>query len=321
MPSSTTTTAPSGPFNPVDRDFFRAGSQDWNNAFIVPGPVVESDGVFHMFYTGHRTEGAGVDRGTVGYITSPDGTDWAFGSEEPLFNGAGVAWTGQALYASSAHILDDGTWVLWLTADARPFSSRGLAIGRATAPAPDGPWTLDDEPAVVPVEGTWYEGGVAHPSVVREDGEWRMYFDGFTTDLDADRDRAIGVARSADGLTWLVDDSPVLRASDDGWDSARVMAPSVVAVPEGYVMTYMSTWRREGKGYLADFGFATSSDGVVWERAAQNPLLGNTGTIGYITSGFGSRIGNELFLYFDAAASITSPASSITALRARLSDL
>jgi hypothetical protein len=148
-----------------------------------------------------------------------------------------------------------------------------------------------------------------------------MYFDGFTTDLDADRDRAIGVARSTDGLTWIVDDTPVMRASGDGWDSARVMAPSVVSMPDGYVMTYMSTWRREGKGYLADFGYATSNDGIAWERAAQNPLLGNRGTIGYITSGFGSRIGNELFLYFDSAASITSPASSITALRARLSDL
>lgn len=320
--TTTTTTVPPGPFVDAGRAFFRAGSADWNNAFIVPGPVLEDDGVYYMFYTGHRLEGAGVDRGTVGYVTSPDGEDWVFGSEEPLFDGAEVDWTGQALYPSSGHVLDDGTWVLWLTADARPFASRGTAIGRATAPGPDGPWVLDAVPSVVPgAEGTWYSKSVGHPSVIRVDDGWRMYFDGFVTDLDTEADRAIGIAESADGVVWEVAEDPVFRASADGWDMARVMAPSVVATDDGYAMTYMSTWRREGQGFLADFGYATSEDGLVWTRGEQNPLLDNTGVIGFITSGFGSVVGSELFLYFDSAASITSAGSSIVAVRADLADL
>jgi hypothetical protein len=320
--TTTTTTEPPGPFQLTPNAFFRSGSKDWNNAFIVPGPVVVNDDVYYMFYTGHKAEGAGVDRGSVGYITSPDGTDWSFGEEEPLFDGAGLDWTAQALYASSAHILEDGTWVLWLTADARPFASRGQAIGRATAPGPDGPWKLDAEPAVVPGgEGTWYEKSVGHPSVIKVGDEWRMYFDGFVSDLDSDPDRAIGVATSPDGVTWTVADEPVFRSSVDGWDKARVMAPSVIALDDGYVMTYISTWRREGQGFLADFGYATSEDGLTWARADQNPLLDNRGTIGYITSGFASPVGNEIFIYFDSAASITSPASSIVALVADIDDL
>lgn len=320
--TTTTTTQPPGAFGLAANAFFRAGSQDWNKAFIVPGPVVEHDDVFYMFYTGHKIEGAGVDRGTVGYITSPDGTDWTFGDEEPLFDGAGVDWAGQALYPSSADILEDGTWVLWLTADARPFASRGQAIGRATAPGPDGPWVLDPEPAIVPgVESSWYATSVGHPSVIKVDEEWRMYFDGFVSDLDSDPDRAIGLATSPDGLTWTVADEPVFAPSADGWDAARVMAPSVIETDDGYVLTYMSTWRREGQGFLADFGYATSNDGLSWTRGSQDQLLDNRGTIGFITSGFGSRIGNEIFIYFDSAASITSPASSIVALVADIEDL
>jgi predicted GH43/DUF377 family glycosyl hydrolase len=319
--TTTTTTEPPKAFEVTPNAFFRAGSKDWNNLFIIPGPVVEQDDVFYMFYTGHKSEGAGVDRGSVGYITSPDGTDWSFGDEEPLFDGAGSDWTAQALYASSAHILEDGTWAVWLTADARPFASRGLAIGRATAPGPDGPWKLDPAPALVPAEGTWYENGVGHPSVVKVGDEWRMYFDGFVGDLDSEPDRAIDMASSSDGLTWTVAEEPVFRASADGWDMARVMAPSVVELDDGYVMTDMSTWRREGQGYLADFGYATSDDGLTWTRAEQGQLLENRGTIGFITSGFASPIGNEIFIYFDSAASITSPASSIIALVANVEDL
>ena len=320
--TTTTTTEPPGPFFVNPTALFRAGSQDWNNAFIIPGPVIEHEGVHYMFYTGHKIEGAGVDRGNVGYVTSPDGTDWSFGDEKPLFDGAGVEWTGQALYASSVEILDDGTWVLWLTADSRPFASRGLAIGRATAPSPDGPWTVDPDPVLVPgEEGTWYSKSVGHPSVIRVGDEWWMYFDGFVSDLDAEADRAVGVATSSDGIDWVVAERPVFTSSPDGWDAARVMAPSVIVTDDTYVMTYMSTWRREGQGFLADFGYATSDDGTTWSRGPENPLIKNTGTIGYITSGFGSTVGNELFLYFDSAASITSPASSILALRAKLSDL
>ncbi len=318
-----------GPFVAEGTPLFKDGSADWNDAFIVPGPVVEHDEVYYMFYTGHTFEGAGVDRGHVGYLTSPDGTDWAFGDEEPLFDGADLDWGEGAVYPSSAMVLDDGTWALWFTTTLTQFSTRGRSIGRATAPGPDGPWVIDPDPVLTGGgEGTWYERGVMHASVVRTGTEWRMYFDGYRQDVDSEADRAISFATSTDGVTWeLYDDpatggiydgsDPVLFPGESGaWDAARVAMPSVVATEDGYVMTYQSSWRLPTPGFLTDFGYATSDDGISWERGVQNPLLGNDGELGFITYGTASLVEDQVMLYFDGASAITSPSSTIYRLYA-----
>jgi len=331
---TTTTTQPDGPFLLDDSGLFKDGSADWNDAFVVPGPVVKADGVFYMFYTGHTWEGAGVDRGHVGYITSPEGLDWSFGDEVPLFDAADLDWAGGAIYPSTAIITDDGTWVVWFSTVLQPFAERGKYIGRATAPGPDGPWSVDPDPVLGPGgEGTWFENGVMHASVVEVADGWRMYFDGYIDDLDSAMDRSIGMAMSTDVTTWefyddpttdgiYADSDPVFTSGQAGaWDGFRVRSPSVVATDGGFVMTYLSSWRLETPGFRSDFGFATSDDGIDWLRAEQNPLIENDGTYGFITDGTASRIDDDIVLYFDGAASVTAPSSTIYHLTAPLADL
>ena len=324
-PSTTTTaTVPDLAFVVSDA-LFAAGPEDWHNLFIVPGPVVEHGDVYYMFYTGHQREGAGVDRGAVGYVTSPDGVFWTFENPGPLFDASERDWSEASIQPSSAMVLDDGTWAVWFTALARPFSSRGLAIGRATAPGPDGPWTVDSEPTLLPGgEGTWNAKGVMHPSVLKVGDEWRMYFDGFINDIDSERDRAIGLATSDDGVTWtlhnnpategqFIESDPVFFPGPEGaWDEARVTSPSVVEVDGRFIMTYMSTWRLQpaGSGFRSDFGYATSDNGLVWTRGADNPFLRDTTKFGYITNGFGALVEGEVVIYFDGASSIAAARSA-----------
>jgi len=315
---------------------FAAGPENWHGAFVTPGPVVDHEGVYYMFYTGHMLEAAGVDRGAVGYVTSPDGIFWSFENPNPLFDADEQEWGEAAIQASSAMVLEDGTWVVWFTALPRAFGTRGAAIGRATAPTVDGPWTVDDVPVLLPGgEGTWNEKIVMHPSVVRVGEEWRMYFDGAIDDLDSDRDRAIGMATSTDGLTWTLFNDPAtgglyelsdpvfFHGADGSWDEFRVLGPSVVQVDGGFVMTYMSTWRLQpaGSGFRSDFGYATSADGITWARSGSNPLIPNKGEFGFITNGFASTVEGQIVLYFDGASSITAPTSASYGLFASPSDL
>ena len=163
----TTTTAPAQPSTPFvggEEPIFGARTFDWAANFVVPGPIVEHEGLLHMFYVGHALERPNLTRGQVGLATSADGVDWAFMNDQPLFDGTDVAWSEAGVYPTSALVLDDGTWAIWFSVIPRAFSLRAVVIGRATAPGPEGPWTIDPEPTLTGGgEGTWNAKGVTHP--------------------------------------------------------------------------------------------------------------------------------------------------------------
>lgn len=332
--STTTTEGPSSPFSSGSSPVIGPQGQGWNNNFVVPGPVIDHDGTLFMFYVGHTYTPPNIERGQVGVATSVDGEFWAFTNGEPLFDGSEYEWTEGGVYPTSGMIMDDGTWVLWFSAAPRAFSSRALVIGRATAPGPDGPWTVDPEPVLTGGgDGTWNAKGVSHPSVIRLDDEFRMYFDGHIDDIDSERDRAIGLATSADGVHWDLHDDPatdglfsssdpVFRAGDvDAWDGARVMAPEVSVVGDQFIMVYLSSRRRTDKpGFLQDFGYAVSTDGVSWERSDE-PVLGNRGEVAFITNISSTVIGDSLVVYYDAAGNVASSFNAILETAAPLEAL
>lgn len=70
-------------------------------------------------------------------------------------------------------------------------------------------------------------------------------------------------------VTWVLDNVPAVVPGPDVWDSAFVGGPAVVVGPGGgYLMLYHS---------FPFTGCATSVDGVVWGKCANNPILGPTG--------------------------------------------
>jgi hypothetical protein len=74
-------------------------------------------------------------------------------------------------------------------------------------------------------------------------------------------------AVSTDGQTWQRPSLlPILGIGQIGaWDWPSLVRPSVVSDPEGYIMAY-SAWGLPG--YRGQIGFATSTDGIQWQRAA-----------------------------------------------------
>jgi predicted GH43/DUF377 family glycosyl hydrolase len=136
-------------------------------------------------------------------------------------------------------------------------------LGRATAPGPDGPWTIDPQPILTPgPTGSWDAGGLQWPSVVQTNEGYRMYF----AALDRRGGRAsIGLATSDDGLTWTKHDGPVLTAGVD-WERGQVDRPRVAATPQGLAMVYAG-------GLLTDRGLAWSADGISWQRDGELPVI------------------------------------------------
>ena len=178
-------------------------SGEWDGKYTDPGAVFFHDGQFHMFRNGFLGWPASVQ---IGYLTSPDGLTWTEVSPEPVLLTDDVPYADVAALASSALVLPDGTWVmylyLWGNAASDPES---WAIARATASDPAGPWTPDEAPILLPgPEGAWDAAQVSDPSVAVTDEGYVMYFTG----ADAAGIRQVGMATSEDGITWTKYDDP-----------------------------------------------------------------------------------------------------------------
>jgi len=326
-PSSTTTTeAPAANFALDFRPILGPGEPLWDSNFLVPGALIGWDGLLHLFYNGHDIQGSSTVRGAIGLATSDDGKFFGRALDEPLFDASEEAWTDAGIVVSSGLILDDGTWALFFHTVSRPFSQRGGVIGRATAERPEGPWTVDTSPLLeLGPEGAWDGSGLSHPSVLQEaDGTYVMYYDAHIRDEDVNPDRFIGMATSTDGATWTKHDDastadvpfaesdPIFGVGPEGgWDALRVQHPSVIATADGYAMLYMSNHKGSQPGLVWEWGVATSSDGMAWERSEADPFWSTKGVFGFITSSSFVEFKGEWIMLVDAAGSITTPANAI----------
>jgi len=249
-------------------DHGKTGS--WNETYTDPGAVLVYKDTFYMFYNGFNNWVAPVQ---IGYATSPDGLTWTKHGSDPILKSAQVPYAKIAALASSVLVQDDGTWVLYFYTWENSAGSLLVGvgrIGRATAPSPDGPWTVDAKPVLEPgAAGAWDDLRVDAPSVLNTKDGYVMYYAGTQQASGATQ---IGMATSADGITWKKADTPVF-APDAGkvWDATRVHQPRVVQTPDGLVMLYRSVVA--GSPSTIALGIATSTDGLQWTRFAGNPIL------------------------------------------------
>ncbi|HEX6128347.1 MAG TPA: hypothetical protein VF071_04915 [Candidatus Limnocylindria bacterium] len=227
-----------------------------DEAFINPGAVFEHDGEFHMFanlFTGFP----GVSQ--VPHLTSPDGETWTLAEAAPVLTTQGIDFAPTGAHVSSGFVTDDGTWVLILES---LTSLEPWRLGRATAPAPEGPWTVDPQPILEPQDGGFDAGGLSWPTVVRTDDGYAMYY---TARAEAGGPGVIAMAISPDGATWTRTAEPVLEASAE-WEDGSLDRPRVAVTPNGLVMVYSGA-------DLTDRGVATSQDGVTWQRDGELPVI------------------------------------------------
>jgi len=252
----------------------------WDDRFTDPGAVIYYDGMFHMFRNGFRGFPA---ESQVGYVTSPDGYTWTKQGEEPVLKTSDVPYSKIAMYASSV-IRQDNCWVLYFyTWDSKDYPSSSV-IGRATE-CIGGPaiaqWFVDSEPLLRPgANGEWDEKQVLAPHVLKTESEYIMYYSG----VDALGVQRIGMATSADGVTWTkyndpattnkpyADSDPIFQPGEkSAWDAGWVHQPRVFQTADGWVMIYRGT--QNAMGEKMALGLATSPDGIHWTRSSLNPVF------------------------------------------------
>ncbi|MCP5095361.1 MAG: hypothetical protein GY943_07410 [Chloroflexi bacterium] len=259
----------------------------WTATYLRPGPMVMHNGQFHMFFLG--SDGATADIG-MAYATSPDGTTWTIRSDEPVFTISAemVDYAAVTIVPASVIVEPNGTWILYFTAVSEIVPQRASIsrIGRATAPSPIGPWTLDPTPVLdIGSEGSWDSHAIRNPSVWQTDNGYTLFYGG--TDVGIGGEPGFGMATSPDGINWtkyddpettdgrFVESDPVFVFTLPGdLTTQNGVDPNVVQTDDGWVMAFQIF---NLIGLQTTLGFAHSPDGIHWTPMNDNAPLSTEG--------------------------------------------
>jgi hypothetical protein len=239
--------------------------------FMLPGAGLLAGDEAHAWVVGF-----GEDRGDqeVMRLASTDGgSSWEV-ADRRVGRSIGLAFDPPGAIPSSvlAPEGDGGDWVMYFAASPEGGDD-GSDIWRATAPAPEGPWTPDPEPVLARVDLPTEDGGtptqVDFPAVVRTDDGYRMLF-GWSPSRATTLIRS---ATSADGVTWTVADAPAIDLGlCGGFDSRSVAMPRLAPHPDSGWMALYGGFGDEADAGMA-IGLARSTDGAAWTCGAPGPIL------------------------------------------------
>jgi predicted GH43/DUF377 family glycosyl hydrolase len=190
---------------------------------------------------------------------------WTKNPDNPVFPaGPFGSWYRHVFMPCVIYNADSLRYEMWFGAG---YSyDRPYQIGFATSE--DGiSWAVHPDPVLIPTPGSWDSYTVEWPWVIREYGEYKMWYGGGSIMYG----EKIGYATSPDGINWTkYADNPVFEAGADDWEAAAVGMLCIMPFGGEYKMWYT------GVSTEIEFciGYATSTDGILWQRATiNNPVL------------------------------------------------
>lgn len=249
--------------NPV---FTPSGVGAWDDP-LAGGSVLrdQDDPVskYKMWYVGGETAvGEGM---SIGYATSSDGINWVPYSNNPIMT-HGNSWDMHGFSGISV-IKDGSTYKMWYEGVDNNSTSQ---IGYATSS--DGVnWTpYPNNPVFSPgVNGSWDDEDVGNPWIIKDGSTYKMWYWGDDQQTGIEQ---IGLATSSDGINWQRSGINPVLSPDPAlpWENGDgVGSPKVIKNASGYTLAYHTS----DQSGTVRVGVATSSDGLIWNKDNNNPIL------------------------------------------------
>lgn len=148
---------------------FEGTQGTWDEEMAGISDVIYRDSLFHAWYTG-----VNANNYAVGYATSTDGIEWVK-HPDPVFDVDDDGWDSGILYVSSV-VWNGYYYYMWYYAN---NGSGNPGIGQAKST--DGINWIQvsvDGPEIGEGPGLWSDDGSFAPTVLLEDGRYRMWYSG-----------------------------------------------------------------------------------------------------------------------------------------------
>lgn len=286
--------------NPI---LIKGEAGEWDSGFVFAGHVIYKDGTYHMFYTGGENFAVLTKPRAVGYATSKDGLTWTKYANNPILKiDPSISKEG---IPHAVPLVDGNTWSLYF--NDRVELNESQFIYRATASSPTGPWTIDKQP-VLQIGGVRdWDRLIDTFTVLRTPDQYVLYYTNQAIS-------GIGMATSPDGITWTKYNDPtttkppfansdyVFTAAEPGaWDSGAII-PAILYTDHGWEMFYDGT---SDGGKTWNLGFATSNDGISWNRFGDKPVMAAPSEYQSKLEGV-LIVDNKYYIYHDMFSSLTS---------------
>ena len=219
--------------------------------------------------------------------------NWIKHSQNPIINvGAQGSWDSDFVLPGDV-IFDDSIFKMWYVGKNHDGREQ---IGFATSE--DGiTWNKYSDNPVLEV-GTvteWDRSVVKDPRVILDNGTFKMWYMGYN---GIDERYQIGYATSIDGVNWTkYFNNPILHPSNNGWDDRGIAAPEVIKINNNDYRMWYSAISYSSSFTRWKIGYATSEDGIIWNRPFSNPVLVTSQS--WETNG-GDGIGSANVIYNDS---------------------
>jgi predicted GH43/DUF377 family glycosyl hydrolase len=245
-------------------------SAKWDDEYVGGCTVIydSTNSLFRMWYSG----GQGLFLGQIGYATSTDGIHWdKYGNMPVMQEGPPGSWDHHIVGWPTVVIVND-TCRMWYVGGSDEMVAQ---IGYATST--DGiNWTKYENNPVVRVgtADSWDSLWVYTPCVIYNESAFHMWYTGAIGDYTDFNpwEMGVGYATSTDGINWTKHASnPVFKKNTPGnWDDLHVGEPTVIFHNAMFHMWYQGLTLTSG---LFPIGYATSADGISWQRSESNPVM------------------------------------------------
>jgi predicted GH43/DUF377 family glycosyl hydrolase len=263
----------------------------WDDLLVMNACILEHDDTIYLFYTGYAQNMIKA----VGLAISTDGYHFTKYSGNPILE---ADQTGFDAYGvSQAEVFkEDSLWVLYYNAREIAGFGMGPSIGRATALSLYGPWTRSEEPVITSGKiCEWDSEFLQVGSILKQNnGDYIMFYSA-AYDFASQKNFLIGMATSKDGISWkkyndpttkehpYVESDPVMMTGKSGeWDTDGITLGFVSKVKNGFEMFYagfemyyygsVNADSKADKWESGSIGYATSVDGIHWEKYKKNPV-------------------------------------------------
>ena len=268
----------------------------WNKGMVYAPMVTMFKDTLRMWYMGSTDYGFN-GKISIGYAWSLDGITWHQYSENPVFSPRGGEWDYP--HVANPHVIADGdTLRMWYGGG--NIIQTGMCIGYATSVDCIN-WNRHSDPVIEPpFSPAWDQDGVLPGGVIKEDGIFKMWFNGGVGPYGYPQSSSlwsIGYATSSDGIHWDLLPDLVLSHGNIGTDFDELAADaSVIRTDAGYDMWYGGHSKTAVSNHIpqAKIGYASSSDGINWTKYHKNPVLSPTEVSPQWTTGYYSPS-----VYFD----------------------
>jgi predicted GH43/DUF377 family glycosyl hydrolase len=240
---------------------------------------------------------------------------WTKDVRNPILSGgASGAWNRQLMAPSVLYNTDSARYEMWFNASAAVSSTTWYPYRIGFAFSKDGAnWTVNPSAVLSPDAGTWDAYTVDLPTVIRENGQYKMWYIGRATGTST---TFLGFATSPDGINWTkYSGNPVMGPGKAAWEAGGPYGTTMMPSSGGYKMWYTGN---SVNNTAANIGYAVSTDGINWQRdTVNNPVL-KTGAAGQWDDTYACfprvlQIGKTYFMWYSGGQAGGNPPSIGTA--------